>query len=81
VNILDQRASLKVNIFLKQFRLSHADIVQLVRDGRSKEMGAEKLRGLLKVLPEQEEVGVAVLRFALHRSHRPCDGILRTRRS
>lgn len=56
VNILDQRASLKVNIFLKQFRLSHAEIVQLVRDGRSKDMGAEKLRGLLKVLPEQEEI-------------------------
>lgn len=56
VNVLDQRTSLKVNIFLKQFRLSHAEIVQLVLEGRSKEIGAEKLRGLLKVLPAQEEI-------------------------
>ena len=56
MNLLDDRTSLKVNIFLKQFKLSHSEIVQILRDGRSSDIGAEKLRGLLKLLPQSEEV-------------------------
>ncbi|XP_067948049.1 inverted formin-2-like isoform X2 [Watersipora subatra] len=56
VDLLDNRTSLKVNIFLRQFRLSHSEIVQILRDGRSAEVGAEKLRGLLKLLPQPEEI-------------------------
>ena len=56
VDLLDNRTSLKVNIFLKQFRISHSEIIQILRDGRSSEIGAEKLRGLLKLLPQPEEV-------------------------
>lgn len=61
VFLLDNRTSLKVNIFLKQFRLSHSEIVQILRDGRSNEIGAEKLRGLLKLLPQPEEVSLSAL--------------------
>ncbi|KAH9488450.1 hypothetical protein Btru_062772 [Bulinus truncatus] len=56
INILDGKRSLNVNIFLKQFRISHEEIVQHVRHGRREVFGAEKLRSLLKLLPSQEEI-------------------------
>lgn len=56
MNLFDNRTSLKVNIWLRQFRLSHSEIIQLLKEGRSKEIGAEKLRGLQKILPQTEEV-------------------------
>ncbi|CAG5134241.1 unnamed protein product, partial [Candidula unifasciata] len=56
VNILDGKRSLNVNIFLKQFRMEHEEIVRLVREGRCEKFGAERLRSLLKLLPSQEEI-------------------------
>lgn len=54
--MLDGKRSLNVNIFLKQFRSSNEEIIELVRNGEHEEIGAEKLRGLLKILPEFEEL-------------------------
>ena len=54
--MLDGKRSLNVNIFLKQFRSSNEDIIQLIKDGGHDDMGAEKLRGLLKILPEIDEL-------------------------
>ncbi|XP_047102012.1 uncharacterized protein LOC124721206 [Schistocerca piceifrons] len=56
IALLDGKRSLNVNIFLKQFRSSNEDIIQLIRDGAHDEIGAEKLRGLLKILPEVDEL-------------------------
>ncbi len=56
INLLDMKRSMNVNIFLKQFRLPNADIVQLVREGKAEEINAERLRGLLKIMPERDEV-------------------------
>ncbi|BFZ14740.1 hypothetical protein BsWGS_17779 [Bradybaena similaris] len=56
VNILDGKRSLNVNIFLKQFRMEHEEIVRLLREGRCEKFGAERLRSLLKLLPSQEEI-------------------------
>ncbi|GFN97952.1 Fh2 domain-containing protein 1, partial [Plakobranchus ocellatus] len=56
INILDGKRSLNVNIFLKQFRMEHEQIVQILRDGRSDLFGPERLRGFLKLLPSQEEI-------------------------
>ena len=60
VNLLDGKRSLNVNIFLKQFRMSYEEIVDLLRQGDSDKFGAEKLKNLQKVLPSQEEVGIMV---------------------
>jgi hypothetical protein len=60
INLLDGKRSLNVNIFLKQFRMSHEEIVQLLREGRSDKFGAERLKGLLKQLPSQDEVTIVV---------------------
>uniref|UniRef100_A0A1B6D1V3 FH2 domain-containing protein n=1 Tax=Clastoptera arizonana TaxID=38151 RepID=A0A1B6D1V3_9HEMI len=54
--LLDGKRSLNINIFLKQFRSSNENIIQVIRDGEHDEIGAEKLRGLLKILPELDEL-------------------------
>lgn len=56
ITLLDGKRSLNVNIFLKQFRSSNADIIQMVKNGEHDEIGAEKLKGLLKILPEIDEL-------------------------
>ncbi|KAL5291519.1 FHDC1 family protein [Megaselia abdita] len=56
ITLLDGKRSLNVNIFLKQFRSSNDDIIQLIKDGAHDDIGAEKLRGLLKILPEVDEL-------------------------
>ncbi|XP_064636259.1 mucin-5AC-like [Lineus longissimus] len=56
INLLDGKRSLNINIFLRQFRMSHEEIITLIRQGASEAIGAEKLRGLLKILPAQDEI-------------------------
>lgn len=56
ITLLDGKRSLNVNIFLKQFRSTNEEITQMIRDGEHDEIGAEKLRGLLKILPEFDEL-------------------------
>ncbi len=48
VNLLDGKRSLNINIFLKQFRSSNEDIIQMVLDGEYDDFGSEKLKGLVK---------------------------------
>ena len=56
VTLLDGKRSLNINIFLKQFRSTNEQIVEMIRDGSHEDIGAEKLRGLLKILPAMDEV-------------------------
>ena len=56
IHLLDSKRDLNVNIFLRQFKVPTAEIGQLIVDGESDKIGAEKLRGLLKILPEADEV-------------------------
>ncbi|XP_076468527.1 uncharacterized protein LOC143299218 [Babylonia areolata] len=56
INLLDSKRSLNVNIFLKQFRMTHQEIVTLLQKGHSDKFGAERLKGLLKQLPSQDEI-------------------------
>ena len=56
INLLDMKRSMNVNIFLKQFRLPNNEIVAMVKEGKAEEINAERLRGLLKIMPERDEV-------------------------
>lgn len=56
VSLLDGKRSLNINIFLKQFRSTNAEIAQMIRQGEHDDIGTEKLRGLLKILPPTDEV-------------------------
>lgn len=56
ITLLDGKRSLNVNIFLKQFRSCNDDIIQLIKNGEHADIGTEKLKGLLKILPEVDEL-------------------------
>ena len=56
INLLDMKRSMNANIFLKQFKATHDEVVQMIQDGDSNKIGAERLRGLHKILPEKEEM-------------------------
>lgn len=57
VNVLDSKRSLGVNILLRQFReLGVHGLLTAIHEGNSRLLGADKLRGLLRLLPEQDEV-------------------------
>lgn len=56
ITLLDGKRSLNVNIFLKQFRSTNHEITRMIRDGEHDQIGLEKLRGLLKILPEFDEL-------------------------
>uniref|UniRef100_W5MPP8 FH2 domain containing 1 n=1 Tax=Lepisosteus oculatus TaxID=7918 RepID=W5MPP8_LEPOC len=55
VSILDSKRSMNVGIFLKQLKKSNESIIEDIRLGSSKLYGSEKLKELLKLLPESEE--------------------------
>merc|ERR1719410_966081 len=56
INLLDGKRSLNINIFLRQFRSSNEDIIDMVTSGDFHDFEPEKLRGLMKILPEQDEI-------------------------
>ncbi|XP_030750836.1 inverted formin-2 [Sitophilus oryzae] len=56
IALLDGKRSLNINIFLKQFRSSNEDIIDLIKNGEHDDIGTEKLKGLLKILPEIDEL-------------------------
>nr|CAD7266623.1 unnamed protein product [Timema shepardi] len=60
-NLLDNKRSLAVNIFLKQFKQFKkggvvTGVVDAIRRAKGAELGAEKLRGLSRLLPEKHEL-------------------------
>lgn len=54
--MLDGKRSLNINIFLKQFRSTNLEITRMIVNGEHEKIGLEKLRGLLKILPEIDEL-------------------------
>ncbi|CAL1536506.1 unnamed protein product [Lymnaea stagnalis] len=56
ISLLDPKRSMNVNIYLKQFRKNNAAIVDLIRKGEARSIGVEKLKGLIKILPQADEV-------------------------
>lgn len=56
VTLLDPKKSMNVNIFLKQFRKSNDVIIDQIKQGDARALGVEKLKGLLKILPQQDEI-------------------------
>ena len=56
INLLDGKRNLNINIFLRQFRSSNDDIIDMVVSGDFHDFEPEKLRGLMKILPEQDEI-------------------------
>ena len=53
------KRSMQVNIFLKQFKASNEEIIEILKEGNAEKIGQEKLKGLIRVLPEKDEVNVS----------------------
>ncbi|XP_050417199.1 inverted formin-2 isoform X2 [Patella vulgata] len=58
INLLDTKRSMNVNIFLKQFKASNKDIIEMVRKGDPAVIGPERLLGLQKIIPETDEINM-----------------------
>lgn len=56
VNLLDSKRSLAVNIFLKQFRSGADGVLDAIKCGDTSKLGAERLQGLQRLLPDKTEV-------------------------
>ncbi|XP_061190244.1 inverted formin-2-like [Saccostrea echinata] len=54
--LLDSKRSMNVNIFLKQFKCSHNEILSMIEAGDVETIGKERLLGLQKILPKEDEV-------------------------
>lgn len=63
--MLDSRRSLNINIFLRQFRssTSYGELIASLSTADSDKIGAERLRGLVKSLPDDDEMN-RVLNYA-----------------
>lgn len=57
--MFDSRRSLNIGIFLRQFRASNAyeELVGGLSAADSESIGAERLRAMLKSLPDDDEMG------------------------
>ena len=56
INLLDNKRSLNINIFLKQFRCSPDEVVYYLSKNENQELGLENLEGLYKLLPDSNEI-------------------------
>lgn len=56
VNILDQRISLNMSIFLKQFKTSNKNIVAIINEGDHTKISIDQLKALQKLLPDKATV-------------------------
>ncbi|CAG5120639.1 unnamed protein product, partial [Candidula unifasciata] len=56
ISLLDPKRSMNINIYLKQFRKSNEAIVDLIKKGEGRSFGVEKLKGLIKLLPQLDEI-------------------------
>ena len=56
INLLDQKTSLNINIFLKQFKMPNAQLVGYISDGDYNKISIDQLKALLKLLPDKNLV-------------------------
>ena len=56
VSLLDQKVSLNVNIFLKQFKMPNSELVQLIKAGDASRFTGEQAKNLEKLLPDSATI-------------------------
>ncbi|XP_074852503.1 inverted formin-2-like isoform X2 [Carettochelys insculpta] len=56
ITFLDSKKSLNLNIFLKQFKCSYEEVVDMIQKGDRTKFDVEVLKQLLKLLPEKHEI-------------------------
>ena len=61
VTILDQKTSLNINIFLKQFKMPNEQLVAIVNEGNCTKISVDQLKALQKLLPDKGTVSCQLL--------------------
>lgn len=56
ITLIEPKKSMNLNIFLKQFRRSNEEIIEMIKKADVRAFGVEKLKGLIKLLPQQDEI-------------------------
>nr|XP_020633003.1 inverted formin-2 isoform X2 [Pogona vitticeps] len=56
ITFLDSKKSLNLNIFLKQFKCSNEEVIDMIQKGDRTKFDVEVLKQLLKLLPEKHEI-------------------------
>lgn len=56
IDFLRYKGILRTQTFCLSIDRSNEEIIQLIKDGDHDDIGSEKLRGLLKILPEIDEL-------------------------
>ena len=58
VVLLDQKTSLNVNIFLRQFKMPNSELVQLIKSGDTSRFTGEQAKSLEKLLPDSSTIAM-----------------------
>ncbi|RXG70353.1 Inverted formin-2 [Armadillidium vulgare] len=58
VTLFDPKTSLNVNIFLRQYKCSPDVVASYIKDCDISQIGGDRLRGLLKIIPDDSELEV-----------------------
>lgn len=61
LTLLDPKTSLNVNIFLRQYKCSPDVVASFIKNCDVPQIGGDRLRGLLKILPEDSEVHIILI--------------------
>ena len=56
--MLDNKTSLNINIFLKQFRTSNKEVITIVVQGNTERISLEQVKAFEKLLPDRGTVSV-----------------------
>ena len=56
--MLDNKTSLNINIFLKQFRTSNKEIIAIILQGNTERITLEQLKAFEKLLPDRGTVSI-----------------------
>ncbi|XP_060576216.1 inverted formin-2-like isoform X2 [Ruditapes philippinarum] len=56
VTLFDPKKGMNLNIFLKQLRKPNDVVIKQIKEGDAKNLGIEKLKGLMKLLPLPDEI-------------------------
>ena len=54
--MLDNKTSLNINIFLKQFRTSNKEVIAIILQGNTERISLEQLKAFEKLLPDRGTV-------------------------
>ena len=56
--MLDNKTSLNINIFLKQFRTSNKEVIAIILQGNTERISLEQLKAFEKLLPDRGTVSI-----------------------